>query len=158
MAGDRACRVTDVPYRLFTRGSWSETRRVIGIFHKETVGGAILLVAASVALVWANSPWAASYTALTHLPVGTDALGLHLRLSLEGWSADGLLAIFFVVVGLELKREFVAGDLRDPGRAAPGPRASCPSWPRSIAAGRDRRTASDSDAGPASDHHHPRGP
>lgn len=107
-----------MPYRLFTRGSWSETRRVIGIFRKETVGGAILLAAASVALVWANSPWAASYNALTHFTIGTDALGLHLRFSLEGWSADGLLAIFFFVVGLELKREFVAGDLRDPGRAA----------------------------------------
>ena len=49
--------------------------------------------------------------------VGTDRLGVHLDLSLGGWAADGLLAIFFFVVGLELKREFVAGDLRDPGRA-----------------------------------------
>jgi NhaA family Na+:H+ antiporter len=55
---------------------------------------------------------------LTHFKVGTDALGLHLNLSLEAWSADGLLAIFFFVVGLELKREFVAGDLREPSRAA----------------------------------------
>lgn len=107
-----------MPSRLLARGSWSETRRIIGIFHKETVGGAILLVAASIALVWANSPWSASYHSLTHSMVGTDALGLHLKLSLEGWAADGLLAIFFFVVGLELKREFVAGDLRDPGRAA----------------------------------------
>ena len=103
---------------LFARGSWAETSRVIGIFHEETVGGAILLVAATVALVWANSPWAASYHALTRLKVGTDDLGLHLNLSLGGWAADGLLAIFFFVVGLELKREFVAGDLRDPSRAA----------------------------------------
>ena len=107
-----------MPYRLFTRGSWSETRRIIGIFHRETVGGAVLLIAATIALVWANSPWSGSYRSLTHAKLGTDALGLHLNLSLEGWSADGLLAIFFFVVGLELKREFVAGDLRDPGRAA----------------------------------------
>lgn len=107
-----------MPGRLFTRGSWPETRRVIGILHKETVGGAVLLVAAAVALIWANSPWAESYHALTNLRVGSDGFGLHLKLSLGGWAADGLLAIFFFVVGLELKREFVAGDLRDPARAA----------------------------------------
>ena len=107
-----------MPTRLFARGSWPETRRVIEILHKETVGGALLLVAAAVALVWANSPWSSSYHALTDFRVGTDSLGLHLNLSLGGWAADGLLAIFFFVVGLELKREFVAGDLRDPARAA----------------------------------------
>ena len=107
-----------MPESLLSRGSWSETRRVLDIFRKETVGGAILLAAAATALVWANSPWSASYHALTRLRVGTDALGLHLNLSLGGWAADGLLAIFFFVVGLELKREFVAGDLRDPARAA----------------------------------------
>ena len=107
-----------MPERLFTRGSWSETRRVIDIFGRETVGGAILLAAAAIALIWANSPWSASYHALTQFRVGTDALGLHLDLSLGAWAADGLLAIFFFVVGLELKREFVAGDLRDPARAA----------------------------------------
>lgn len=107
-----------MPTRLFARGSWPETRRVIEILHKETVGGALLLVAAAVALIWANSPWSSSYHALTDFRVGTDSLGLHLNLSLGGWAADGLLAIFFFVVGLELKREFVAGDLRDPARAA----------------------------------------
>ena len=106
------------PAPLFSRGSWSETRRIIHILHDETVGGAILLAAATIALVWANSPWAASYKALTVFHVGTDDLGLHLNLTLSAWAADGLLAIFFFVVGLELKREFVAGDLRDPRRAA----------------------------------------
>ena len=93
-------------------------RRIITILHKETVGGALLLFAAAAALIWANSPWAESYHALNDLRVGTDDYGLHLNLSLGGWAADGLLAIFFFVVGLELKREFVAGDLRDPARAA----------------------------------------
>ena len=50
------------------------------------------------------------------IPVGPESLHLHLPVS--AWAADGLLAIFFFVVGLELKREFVAGDLRDPRRAA----------------------------------------
>ena len=107
-----------LPARLFTRGSWPESRRIITILHKETVGGAILLAAAAIALIWANSPWGASYHALTNFRVGSDDFGLHLNLSLGGWAADGLLAIFFFVVGLELKREFVAGDLRDPARAA----------------------------------------
>lgn len=103
---------------LFSRGSWSETRRVIEIFHRETVGGAVLLAAAAAALVWANSPWSPAYHALREVRFGTDGLGLHLNLTLGQWAADGLLAIFFFVVGLELKREFVAGDLRDPRRAA----------------------------------------
>ena len=103
---------------LLARGSWSETRRVIEILREETVGGAILLAAASIALIWANSPWAESYKILTQLHLGRDVFGLHLNLSLGAWAGDGLLAIFFFVVGLELKREFVAGDLRDPSRAA----------------------------------------
>ena len=103
---------------ILSRGSWVETRRVIHILQKETVGGAILLAAAAVALIWANSPWSESYHELIALKVGSDDFGLHLKLSLGAWAADGLLAVFFFVVGLELKREFVAGDLRDPARAA----------------------------------------
>jgi NhaA family Na+:H+ antiporter len=101
---------------LLSRGSWAEASRIAEVLRKETVGGALLLVATVVALVWANSPAAASYAALRDLEVGPEAL--HLHLSLGTWAADGLLAIFFFVVGLELKREFVAGDLRDPRRAA----------------------------------------
>lgn len=101
---------------LFSRGSWSEADRIASILRKETVGGALLLVATVIALSWANSPWASSYDALMDVRVGPSAL--HLDLTLSTWAADGLLAIFFFVVGLELKREFVAGDLRDPARAA----------------------------------------
>lgn len=103
---------------VFTRGSWAETSRISTILRKEAVGGALLLVATVVALSWANSPWSASYDALGEVKIGTDSLGLHLNLSLTAWASDGLLAIFFFVVGLELKREFIAGDLRDPARAA----------------------------------------
>ncbi|MGI8722280.1 MAG: Na+/H+ antiporter NhaA [Geodermatophilaceae bacterium] len=102
--------------KLFTAGSWLESSRLTGILRKETVGGALLLVAALVALVWANSPWADAYAALRDTRIGPASLGLDL--SLGTWAADGLLAIFFFVAGLELKREFVAGDLRSPGRAA----------------------------------------
>ncbi|MEU2006890.1 Na+/H+ antiporter NhaA [Rhodococcus sp. NPDC019627] len=100
---------------LFPRGSWAETSRIAEILRKETVGGALLLAATVIAMVWANSPWSAGYDGVRDYMVGPEAL--HLHLSIGTWAADGLLAIFFFVVGLELKREFVAGDLRDPRRA-----------------------------------------
>lgn len=102
--------------RLLTRSSWPEAQRLSHILRRETVGGVLLLAAAALALVWANSPWSQAYHSLSGLTIGPE--GLHLRLSLSSWAADGLLAVFFFVVGLELKREFVAGDLRDPARAA----------------------------------------
>ncbi|WP_229402304.1 Na+/H+ antiporter NhaA [Micromonospora okii] len=111
--------MTDAPRRrtnLFARGSWGETSRIAAILRKETVGGALLLVGALLALIWSNSPWSGGYDTLRELRVGPAAL--HLDLTLATWAADGLLAIFFFVAGLELKREFVAGDLRDPRRAA----------------------------------------
>jgi NhaA family Na+:H+ antiporter len=104
------------PARLFARGSYAEARRIADVLRKETVGGALLLVAAVLALGWANSPWAESYAALRDTRFGPASL--HLDLTLGTWAADGLLAIFFFVAGLELKREFVAGDLRDPRKAA----------------------------------------
>jgi NhaA family Na+:H+ antiporter len=76
----------------------------------------LLLVAAVVALVWANSPWGDAYETVRTTTVGPAAL--HLDLSLQAWAADGLLAIFFFVAGLELKRELVAGELRRPADAA----------------------------------------
>ncbi len=83
---------------------------------RETTGGALLIAAAAIALVWANSPWREAYDTLLHTQAGPAAW--HLDLDLEHWAADGLLAIFFFTVGLELKREIVVGSLRDPRRAA----------------------------------------
>jgi NhaA family Na+:H+ antiporter len=102
--------------RLLARGSWPEAKRLGEILRTETVGGVLLLVAAAAAIIWANSPWADTYYAVSDFEIGPHSL--HLSLSIAEWAADGLLAIFFFVVGLELKREFVAGDLRDPARAA----------------------------------------
>jgi NhaA family Na+:H+ antiporter len=104
------------PRRLLSRGSWPETKRLAEILRAETVGGVLLLIAAAAAIVWANSPWSDAYHAVSEFEIGPHAW--HLRLTVAEWAADGLLAIFFFVVGLELKREFVAGDLRDPARAA----------------------------------------
>ncbi|WP_193606797.1 Na+/H+ antiporter NhaA [Nocardioides lijunqiniae] len=102
--------------RLFARGSFLEHSRTAEILRAETTGGLLLIAGAVAAIVWANTPWSDSYESLRDLRVGPSSL--HLDLTLGAWAADGLLAIFFFVVGLELKREFVAGDLRDPRRAA----------------------------------------
>jgi NhaA family Na+:H+ antiporter len=102
--------------RLFARSSFLESSRVAEILRAESIGGALVIATALTAFVWANTPWASSYDDLRGLRVGPESL--HLDLNLGTWAADGLLAIFFFVAGLELKREFVAGDLRDPRRAA----------------------------------------
>jgi NhaA family Na+:H+ antiporter len=84
----------------------------------EATGGAVLLVAAAAALVWANSPWKASYNDLwtTRLSIG---LGDHvIALDLRNWVNEGLMTVFFFVVGLEIKRELVEGELRQPRQAA----------------------------------------
>ncbi|MFD0000134.1 Na+/H+ antiporter NhaA [Nocardia sp. NPDC127526] len=82
----------------------------------ETFGGALLLIAAAVAVLWVNSPWGASYTTMIDTRLAIPAL--HLDLTLADWTKDGLLAIFFFVAGLELKRELVVGELADRKRAA----------------------------------------
>ena len=96
--------------QLFRPPSDAESTFIGDLLRREVVGGSIALVAAVVAVVWANSPWSSSYDALRHLQVGP--------LDLEHWAADGALAIFFFVAGLELKREFVVGSLRRPADAA----------------------------------------
>ncbi|WP_394941387.1 Na+/H+ antiporter NhaA [Psychromicrobium sp. YIM B11713] len=101
--------------RIFRRNSRSEHLRITTILRKETVGGALLLLATVAALSWANSPAAASYFSLRESTFGIDFLGL--QLTVGAWASDGLLAIFFFVAGLELKREFIAGDLRRFDRA-----------------------------------------
>lgn len=100
---------------VLSRSSYAETVRISEILRKETVGGALLLVAAVAALIWANSPISDSYFALRDFSFGPASL--HLDLTVGAWAADGLLAIFFFLAGLELKREMVAGDLRRFSRA-----------------------------------------
>jgi NhaA family Na+:H+ antiporter len=92
-----------------------DRRFVLEALRQETVGGLILLVATVVALGWANSPWSAAYDALRDYEVGPNVL--HLHMSLQAWTADGLLAIFFYVAGLELKREVTVGSLARPAQA-----------------------------------------
>jgi NhaA family Na+:H+ antiporter len=83
--------------------------------QSDTIGGALLLGATVLALVLANTPLAPVYEGVRDFTFGPEAL--HLNLSVGAWAADGLLAIFFFVVGLELKEEFVVGKLRNPRTA-----------------------------------------
>ncbi|CCK28513.1 Na(+)/H(+) antiporter nhaA [Streptomyces davaonensis JCM 4913] len=102
--------------KVLGRLSLPERTFVADALRTETVGGVLLLVAAVAALVWANVPALSdSYDSVSHYHIGPAALGLDL--SVAHWAADGLLAIFFFVAGIELKRELVAGDLRDPKAA-----------------------------------------
>lgn len=104
------------PNVLFGRLPRIQRRWVQEQLRNETVGGALLLAAAVLAMIWANSPWAQQYTELLQLRIGPSAL--HLNLTVAAWIADGLLAVFFFVVGLELKHELVLGSLSNPARAA----------------------------------------
>ncbi len=91
--------------------------RINNLLRTESIGGILLLIAAVLALIFANSGLADFYFNTRGTYLGGEVLGLNLRLSIGHWAADGLLAIFFFMVGLELKQEFVAGDLRNPRRA-----------------------------------------
>jgi NhaA family Na+:H+ antiporter len=96
-------------------------RRVLRPFREfarvEASGGIVLLACTALALAWANSPWAASYDALWHTRVSIAAGGLTLSMDLRHAINDGLMALFFFVVGLEIKREVLVGELADPRRA-----------------------------------------
>jgi NhaA family Na+:H+ antiporter len=102
---------------------WSRTdrpvpRRVVqplqAFLEQETSSAAMLIGAAAVALLWANSTWSESYGAVwaTHLSIGVGSSSVDL--DLRSWVNDGLMSLFFLVVGLEIKRELVTGELRRP--------------------------------------------
>ncbi|UFQ17141.1 MULTISPECIES: Na+/H+ antiporter NhaA [Streptomyces] len=101
--------------KVLGRLSLPERNFVANALRAETVGGVLLLVAAVTALIWANAA-GGSYESVRGFHLGPASLGLDL--SIQHWAADGLLAVFFFVAGIELKRELVAGDLRDPRAAA----------------------------------------
>jgi NhaA family Na+:H+ antiporter len=85
--------------------------------HNETSGSVLLFGATVAALIWANSPWSASYFALWKLPLSLGRRPL-LSMDLHHWIDDGLMALFFLVVGLEIKREIVKGELASIRQAA----------------------------------------
>jgi NhaA family Na+:H+ antiporter len=103
----------------------------------EALGGAVLLVSAAAALALANSPWANAYMRIWELPLGLQAGPIELTRSLRGWINDGGMTLFFFLVALELKREFVLGALRDARSAALSRRSTlhCSGGNRAKAAG-----------------------
>jgi NhaA family Na+:H+ antiporter len=117
------------PGGLPVRHSWSESDRFVPRamvrplqrqLRHEAAGGVVMLVAAAVALAWANSPWHESYTTFWATPLRVELGDLvHLdHLSLQTWVNDALMTLFFLLVGVEIKREVVHGDLRDPRTVA----------------------------------------
>ncbi len=86
--------------------------------HIEAASGVVLLVCAVIALVWANSGASDTYFHILHTPIFVGIGEFQLNMTLHHWINDALMTIFFFVVGLEIKREFVSGELNDPKRAA----------------------------------------
>jgi Na+:H+ antiporter, NhaA family len=107
-------------------GSWaparSAARRLLSPVERflsiEASSGIVLLAAALIALAWANSPWHHSYEALLHTPIGFRAGDIAFERDVHFWINDGLMVVFFFVVGLEIKRELHAGELSEVRRAA----------------------------------------
>jgi len=104
------------------RVPWSRSERPVpravvrplqAFLETEIASGVLLLGAAIVAQLWANAPWGDTYQRLwsTHLTIGLGSFSV--TDDLQGWVNDGLMALFFLVVGLEIKREFLTGELRD---------------------------------------------
>ena len=93
--------------------------RPLGRFlHVEAAGGVVLLAATVVALAWANSPWSSGYAELWSSQAGVSLAGHSLVLDLRHWVNDGLMTLFFFVIGLEIKQEVVGGQLASPRAAA----------------------------------------
>lgn len=101
--------------QLKTSGPAPLIERVLGPFQRffatSAASGIVLLACTAVALGWANSPWAESYHHLWEMPIGIGAPGFGLTMSLHQWINDGLMAVFFFLVGLEIKREVLVGEL-----------------------------------------------
>src|SRR5687767_11310510 len=92
-------------------GSWQSARRlalramapVERFLHVEAASGILLMAAAAVALIWANSPWAESYADLWHVPMGLRLGSFTFVRDLQFWINDGVMTLFFFVVGLEIR-------------------------------------------------------
>jgi NhaA family Na+:H+ antiporter len=108
--------MTDHPYDAVPASRLPRALREF--FETEAAGGVVLLVAAVAALVWVNSPFRASYDELWGTVLSIEAGGFGIEEDLRHWVNDALMAIFFFVVGLEIKRELVTGELRTWRRAA----------------------------------------
>jgi NhaA family Na+:H+ antiporter len=106
-------------------GTWAPARkgvkRILAPVERflavEAASGIVLMIAAAVALVWANSPWREAYEGLWHILIGARVGNFAFERDLHFWINDGLMTIFFFVVGLEIRREIHAGELSEIRRA-----------------------------------------
>lgn len=103
------------PARRLARRAFAPVERFLAI---EASSGILLLFAAAIALIWANSPWRESYSALWHIPLGVSLGPFSFQRDLHFWINDGVMTIFFFVVGLEIRREIHRGELSELRRAA----------------------------------------
>lgn len=106
---------TWAPARRAVRAIASPIQRVLAV---EAASGILLMVATAIALLWANSQWSGSYEALWHIPIGIEFADWSFVRPLHFWINDGLMTIFFLVVGLEIRREMYEGELQSLRRAA----------------------------------------
>ena len=91
-------------------------RRLAHFIHTESGSAGLLVAAAVLALAWANSPWSESYVDLWHTPVSIAVGDGALSMDLHHWINDGLMVVFFFVIGLEVRKEFAIGELTDRSR------------------------------------------
>jgi Na+:H+ antiporter, NhaA family len=117
-----------VPEHPELRAPWSRSERRIPrtvvrplqqFLGASTSSGYVLVVAAAIALVWANSPWSAGYERLWTTPLVLRIGDLEVGTDVRFWIGNGLMTLFFLVVGLEIKREVTSGELRRPRAVAP---------------------------------------
>jgi Na+/H+ antiporter NhaA len=92
-------------------------RPIQSFLETEVASASLLVAAAAVALVWANSPWRDGYARLWGTELGLSLGGTSVVEDLRHWVNEGLMALFFLVVALEVKRELLTGELRDRRRA-----------------------------------------
>ena len=107
-------RITRLPDRPIQRLQ----RPLTAFMHIESASGVVLLICTAIALIAANSPYAAVYEAFWHHEVRIAVGNFELAYPLSHWINDGLMAVFFFVIGLEIKRELVVGELSDPKKVA----------------------------------------
>ena len=100
--------------------------RPLGDFlHKEASAGILLVIAATAALIWANSPWSDSYFDLLSTEAFVGISDFEIQLDIKEWINDAAMVLFFFGVGLEIKRELTQGELRDPRpRSRSSPRSA----------------------------------
>jgi Na+:H+ antiporter, NhaA family len=112
----RAGMLAEGPRRRWSAGL--ALRPTLDFLRTEAAGGVVLVGAAVIALILANSPWAADYFRLVGAPITIQIGGFSETLSVRDWTKDGLMALFFFVVGLEIKQEVLKGELSSPRKLA----------------------------------------